>query len=143
MKTKISINVLWYVMISSRLLFWAVAYFIVLPKGSLSTIPYVDYILTTLAFGLAAASSYYYLYGNTNEELVAYSIKILARGRDQETSPNATHGYQAKMTFTWSLSQWLSVLGIIAAQILLPLNYVHGFCGLSLILIMWHRPQSV
>lgn len=142
MKTKVSIQFLWFVMIASRLLFWAIAYFVVLPHGSPSATAHLDYMLTAVALALAAGSSFYYLKGNTSEELIAYSKKVLTRGRQLEgKEPSALHGYQSKTAFAWALSQWMSVLGIIAAQVALPLNFVHGFCGLSLVMVIWHRPQ--
>lgn len=142
MKTKVSIHVLWYIMITSRLLFWALAYFVVLPHGRPSTTAYLEYMLSAVALVLAIGSTYYYLRGNTNEELIAYSRKILTRGRQLEgKEASALHGYQSKIAFAWALSQWISVLGIIAAQVALPLNFIHGFCGLSLIMVIWHRPE--
>lgn len=142
MKNKVPFSFVWYVMIFSRLVFWGLAYFIVLPQGKPSTTPYLEYMLSAVALILAGGSSYFYFKGNSKEALLAYSEKVMRRRAQLGNQvPSVLHGYQSKCSFAWSLSQWLSVLGIVAAQVLLPLNFVHGFCGAALILVLWHRPD--
>ena len=140
MKKRVPFSFVWYVMIFSRLVFWGLAYYVVLPHGKASTTPYLEYLLMLVALALAIGSSLLYFRGNTKEKLLAYSERALKR-RVTDQVPSVAHGYQSKLAFSWSLSQWISVLGIIAAQLLLPLNFIHGFCGVSLILVMWHRPD--
>lgn len=143
--TKNAVYLIWGAMIGQTLICWYLALFYIsasnnpLPAESAT---YVSYAFAVVALVLAGFGKYYHERGNSRDELLARSAGALSKRPIAERQPNVLHGYLVKSVFSWVFVDAIAVLGIIAA--VLPLSYylIHSFCGASVVVHLWLRPDG-